>query len=58
MKYSVAVQYDDTTDILPASYDTVEEALRVRDRVVEAQATDPWDGLKYVYVIAGERVSI
>lgn len=58
MKYSVAVQYDDTTDTLPKAFDTLEEAIEVRDRVVEAQATDPWDGLKYVYVIAGERVII
>jgi hypothetical protein len=58
MHYQVAVQYDDATDTLPRVFDTLAEAIEVRDRVVEAQATDPWEGLQYVYVIAGERVIV
>jgi hypothetical protein len=56
--YTVAVQYDDTTDILPIEYDNLHEAIELRDKVVQEQETDHWDGLHYVYVIANGRVMI
>jgi hypothetical protein len=56
--YTVAVQYDDTTDILDLMYDNLQEAIEVRDRIVREQDTDPWAGLQYVYVIVNGRVMI
>ena len=56
--YTVAVQYDDTTDILPAEYSDIDDALWMRDKVIATQATEPWEGLQYVYVIANGRVLV
>jgi hypothetical protein len=56
--YTVAVQYDDTTDVLPVEFEDLQDAMDLRDNVVQEQETDPWDGLHYVYVIANGRVMI
>ena len=56
--YTVAVQYDDATDILPMECSSVEEAEWLRDKVVRMQDDESWDGLQYVYVIANGRVMV
>jgi len=53
--YTVAVQYDDTTDILEGMHYQLEDALAFRDQVVKQQKTERWDGLRYVYVIVNGR---
>jgi hypothetical protein len=53
--YTVAVQYDDATDILDAMYYDVADALELRDKLVEDQKTEPWAGLRYVYVVVNGR---
>jgi len=58
ISYTVAVQYDDTTDVLDIDHDDINQALALRDTIVRHHATDPWDGLRYVYVIANGRVMV
>ena len=53
--YTVAVEYYDTTDILEGMHYKLEDALAVRDSVIEAQKEERWEGLRYVYVIVNER---
>jgi hypothetical protein len=53
--YTVAVEYYEDTDILDGIHYNLEDALRVRDSVIEEQKTKRWDGLRYVYVIVNER---
>ena len=53
--YAVAVEYDDTTDILEGMHYQLEDALAVRDSVIEDQKTKRWEGLRHVYVIVNER---
>lgn len=52
MTYQVAVQYTDTVDTLPASFDTYEDAMETVRKV--QQTFSPGDALT-VFVIAGER---
>ena len=53
--YTVAVEYYDTTDILEGMHYNLEDALALRDKVIEEQKTERWEGLRYVYVIVNER---
>ena len=53
--YTVAVEYYDTTDILEGMHHNLEDALALRDKVIEEQKTERWEGLRYVYVIVNER---
>ena len=53
--YQVVVEYEDTTDILEGFHYRLEDALTVRDSVIEQQRTERWDGLRYVYVMVNER---
>jgi len=53
--YTVAVQYDDTTDILEGMHYQLEDALELRDTVVREQKIERWEGLQYVYVIVNGR---
>ena len=53
--YTVAVDYYDTTDILEGMHYNLEDALAVRDDVIEQQKIERWEGLRYVYVIVNER---
>ncbi len=56
--YAVAVDYYNTTEILEGMHYQLEDALVVRDSVID-EAQDPanerWEGLRYVYVIVNER---
>jgi hypothetical protein len=56
--YTVAVQYDDATDVLPVEFEDLQDAMDLRDNVVQEQETDPWELLRYVYVIANGRVMV
>jgi hypothetical protein len=56
--FTVAVQYSDTTDILPIEYDNLQDAIDLRDKIVQEQEDKPWDGLYYVFVIVNGRVLI
>jgi hypothetical protein len=58
ISYWVAVQYDDTTDVLDAMFYDIRDAMAFRDEVVESQKVEHWDGLQYVYVIADRRVMV
>ena len=53
--YTVAVEYDETTDIIEGFHYNLEDALAVRDSVIEEQKAKRWEGLRYVYVIVNER---
>lgn len=54
--YTVAVEYyDNGTDILEGMHHQLEDALAVRDSVIEEQKTERWEGLRHVFVIVNER---
>lgn len=58
--YTVAVQYDDTTDIMPVEYSELEEAVWMRNKIADEaiHTQGAWEGLQYVYVIANGRVMV
>jgi hypothetical protein len=58
MYYGVVVQYVDTTDVMPITFDKVEDAFELRDAYVKEfqDSEDEW--AKMVYVICGERVVV
>ena len=53
--YTVAVEYYDDTDILEGMHHQLEDALAVRDDVIEQQKIERWEGLRHVFVIVNER---
>lgn len=53
--YTVAVEYYGYTDILEGMHYQLEDALAVRDSVIEERKTGSWEGLRHVFVIVNER---
>ncbi len=58
MYYGVVVQYVDTTDVMPITFDKIEDAIELRDAYVKEFQDSGDDWAKMVYVICGERVVV
>lgn len=58
MMFGIVVEYVDSTDVMPLSYETLEDAMAVRDEYVKTFRTYKSEDALRVYVIAGERVAV
>lgn len=56
--FGVVVQYVDTVDVMPISFDNVEDAIKLRDDYVREfqDSGDEW--AKAVFVIHGDRIFV